>query len=174
MCCWWSRNKPVTHMEEFVYRCSPLITQEHDSTKVRKHSLHRSLKSIKLQVRLGCANACPVVKSVLNPAMVLWRVKVMQCSTNTQPFYGPFSKWASARRRFLLLHFMVQEEITWGRHTDSLAGCHSIRTNQWPTFINPLFLCWMPFLPQAAQFILSWDRRQICLLAYPMAWFHAV
>jgi len=54
-------------------RCSPLITQERDSTKVRKHSLHRSLKSIKLQVRLGCANACPAVKSVLNPAMVLWR-----------------------------------------------------------------------------------------------------
>jgi len=36
--------------------------------------------------------------------------------------------WAGARRE--LLDFMVQGKINRGRHTDHLAGCHSIRTNQ--------------------------------------------
>jgi len=53
--------------------------------------------------------------------------------TRTQPFYGPFSgttRWADARRE--LLDFMVQAKINRGRHTDHLAGRHSIRTNQCP------------------------------------------
>jgi len=29
----------------------------------------------------------------------------------------------------------------------------------------------MPFLTQPSQFILAWDRHQICWLAYPVAWF---
>jgi len=29
----------------------------------------------------------------------------------------------------------------------------------------------MPFLPQPSQFILTWDRHQICWLEYPVAWF---
>jgi len=32
------------------------------------------------------------------------------------------------------------------------------------------FLCGMPFLPQPSQFILVWDRQQICWLAYTVAW----
>jgi len=36
--------------------------------------------------------------------------------------------WAGARRE--LLDFMVQGKINGGRHTDHLAGRHSIRTNQ--------------------------------------------
>jgi len=28
----------------------------------------------------------------------------------------------------------------------------------------------MPFLTQPSQFILAWDRHQICWLAYPVAW----
>jgi len=29
----------------------------------------------------------------------------------------------------------------------------------------------IPFLAQPSQFILAWDRQQICWLAYPVAWF---
>jgi len=36
-----------------------------------------------------------------------------------------------------------------GRHNDNPAGCHSIRTNQWPISLpHPPFLCRMLFLPQ--------------------------
>ena len=58
-----------------------------------------------------------------------------------QPFYGPFPgppRWASARRE--LLGFMVQGKINRGRHTDHLAGHHSIRTNQCPSPSSPHFL----------------------------------
>jgi len=58
-----------------------------------------------------------------------------------------------------------------GRHTDHLAGRHSIGTNQWPTSIMPQFLRRMLFMPQPSHFILAWDRHQICWLAYPVAWF---
>ena len=47
----------------------------------------------------------------------------------TALFPGP-PGLAGARRELLV--FMVQEEINRGRHTDHLAGCHSIQTNQWP------------------------------------------
>jgi len=57
-----------------------------------------------------------------------------------------------------------------GRHTDNPAGCHSIWTSQWPTSLIPQFLRWMPFLSQPCQFILAWDRHQVCWIAYPVAW----
>ena len=44
-------------------------------------------------------------------------------------FPGP-PGWDGARRE--LLDLMVQGEINRGRHTDHLAGCHSIRINQCP------------------------------------------
>jgi len=43
---------------------------------------------------------------------------------------------------------------------------HSIWTNQRSTSLIPLFLCQMPFLLQPSQFILAWDKHQICWLAY--------
>jgi len=55
-----------------------------------------------------------------------------------------------------------------GRHTDNPAGYHSIQTNQRPTCIIPPFLRRMPFLLHTSQFILAWDRHQICWLAYPV------
>ena len=55
------------------------------------------------------------------------------------------------------------------RHTDHLAGRHSIRTNQRPTIIPP-FLCQTPFLVQPSHFILAWERHQICGFVYPMVW----
>ena len=55
-----------------------------------------------------------------------------------QLFYEPFSgttQVSGARRE--LLDFMVQGEINRGRHTDHVAGRHSIRTNQCPTPPSP-------------------------------------
>jgi len=64
----------------------------------------------------------------------------------------------------------AREDIR-GRHTDSPAGRHSIQTNQRSTSIVPPFLRRIPFLPQPSHFILTWDRHQICWLAYRVAWF---
>ena len=67
----------------------------------------------------------------------------------TALFPGP-SRWAAARRE--LLDFMVQGEINRGRHTDHLAGCHSIQTNQCAPPPSPiLFTVRMPFLPPNQQ-----------------------
>ena len=64
---------------------------------------------------------------------------------------------------------MVLGKINRGKHTNHPDGRHSIQTNQRPTIIRP-FLCQMPFLPQPSQFILAWNRHQICWLAYPVMW----
>jgi len=70
-----------------------------------------------------------------------------------QPFYGPFPEspgWAGVRRE--LLDFMVQEKINRDRHTNHLAGRHSIRTNQSPPAPSPYFFPGrMPFLPPNQQ-----------------------
>jgi len=55
----------------------------------------------------------------------------------TALFPGPRG-WACARRE--LLDFMVQGKINRGRHTDHLAGRHSIRTNQVSTSTIPHIL----------------------------------
>ena len=55
----------------------------------------------------------------------------------TAIFPGP-SGWASARRE--LLDSMVQGKINRGRHTDHVAGRHSIRTKQCPPPSSPMFL----------------------------------
>jgi len=48
--------------------------------------------------------------------------------------------------------------------------CHHIQTNWYPHLCHPPpFLRRMPFLTQPSQFILAWDRHQICWLAYPVA-----
>jgi len=51
--------------------------------------------------------------------------------------------WAGARRN-LLVDFMVQGKITWGRHTDNPDGRHSIQINQRPTSIIPHFYAGCP------------------------------
>jgi len=60
-------------------------------------------------------------------------------------FPGP-PGWAGARRE--LLDFLVQRKINRGRHTDHLAGRHSIRTNQCPPPPSPhsFFTDRTPFL----------------------------
>jgi len=64
--------------------------------------------------------------------------RVATTTTPPQPFYGPFPGppgWAGARKE--LLDFTVQGKINKGRHTDHLAGRHSIRTNQCPPPPSP-------------------------------------
>jgi len=55
--------------------------------------------------------------------------------------------------------------------TENFAGHHPIQTIDAPTSIIPPILRWMPFLLQPSQFILAWDRHQICWIAYLEAWF---
>jgi len=50
--------------------------------------------------------------------------------------------WAGARRN--LLDFYGARENNRGTHTNHLAGCHSIRTIQWPTSITPHFCARCP------------------------------
>jgi len=52
-------------------------------------------------------------------------------------FPGPL-RWAGAKRE--LLDFTVQGKINRGRHTDHLAGRHSIWNNQCPSPPSPIFL----------------------------------
>jgi len=94
--------------------------------------------------------------------------------TITQLFYSPFSETTRVSRceKKSSCGLHGAREDNRGRHIGNPAGCHSIQTNQRPNFIIPPFLRRMPFLLQPSQFILAWDRHQICWLAYPVAWFH--
>ena len=94
----------------------------------------------------------------------------------TQPFYDPFSgtTWMSQWQKKSSSGLYGAREDIRGRHTNNPAGCHSIRTNQWPTSLIPPFLHRIPFLPQPSQFILAWNRHQIWWLAYPVAWLRAI
>jgi len=48
--------------------------------------------------------------------------------------------------------------------------CHPIQTKWCPHLCIPTILRRMPFLAQPSQFILVWDRHQICWLAYLVEW----
>jgi len=66
-----------------------------------------------------------------------------------QPFYSPFSETVRVSRcQKRTLDFMVQGKINRDRHTDHLAGRHSIRTNQCshPPSFTYFFTGQMPFL----------------------------
>jgi len=73
---------------------------------------------------------------------------------------GP-SSWAGARRE--LLDFMAQGKINRGRHTNHLAGRHSIRTNQCPPPPSPQFF-YRPDAFTAAQPTVSKHWRQLAHL----------
>jgi len=63
-------------------------------------------------------------------------------TTTSQPFLRPFSRDHPGEPvpEEKLLDFMVQGKINRGKHTDHLAGCHSIQTNQCPPPPSPHFL----------------------------------
>jgi len=71
-----------------------------------------------------------------------------------------------------LLDFMVQTEDNTGRRINHPDGLPPIQTNWCPHLCHPHHFyarcpSWQP-----SQFILAWDRHQICWLAYPVAWLH--
>jgi len=72
------------------------------------------------------------------------------------------SGWASARRDWELLDFMVQGTISRGRHTDHPAGRHSIRTKQCPPPPTPIF--YSPDALPAAQPTVSKHWRHLAHL----------
>jgi len=103
------------------------------------------------------------------------RIYHCTCTHTTQLFYGPFSgttRVSRSRKKSSGL-YGAREDII-GRHTDNPAGRHSMQTNQRPTSFIPHFYarchsCRNP----PNQFILVWERHQICWLAYPAAWLSA-
>jgi len=76
---------------------------------------------------------CPVLLQV----PIVFEALPPHHSRFTALFPGP-PGWAGAKRE--LLDFMVQGKINRGRHTDHLAGRHSIRTNQCLPPPSPIFL----------------------------------
>jgi len=66
--------------------------------------------------------------------------------TNTQLFYGPFSRttWVSRYHKKKPSGLYGAMEDSTGRHTDYLDGLHSIRTNHRPTSIIPHFYARCP------------------------------
>ena len=75
-----------------------------------------------------------------------------------------------------LLDFLVQNEVTQADAPTIWMDCHPIHTNWYPHLYHPHhFYVGCPswhMVTQPSQFILAWDRHQICWLAYPLAWFN--
>ena len=73
--------------------------------------------------------------------------------------------------RYQKVHFAIfwsKMKITQADAPTIWMDCHPIQTIWCPHLCHPHhFLCRMPFLTQPSQFILAWDRHQICWLAYP-------
>jgi len=104
----------------------------------------------------------------------------MTLYTHTQPLYSSLDFAGTTRVSwYRKVHFAIFW-ILWGKMRITQADapttqmdCHPIQTS-WlvPSSLpSPQFLCQMPFLAQPSQFMLAWDRHQICWLVYPMAWF---
>ena len=82
-----------------------------------------------------CFVCCRLLLGCPSKPKYSWaRCLSLRC-THTQAFYGPFSGTLPARIE--LLNFLVQGKINRGRHTNHLAGHHSIWTNQCPPPPSP-------------------------------------
>jgi len=70
----------------------------------------------------------------------------------------------------IIIDFKRRGEDNRGKFANNPAVCHPIWTID--ALISIIFpvLHRMPFLPQPSQFILAWDRHQICWIAYLEAW----
>ena len=90
-------------------------------------------------------------------------------SYNRFKAHFPGLPWSASARRNLL-DFVVQGEISEADTSTIPAGRHSIQANQQCTSLIAPLLRPVPFLPQPSQFILAWDRHQICWFAYPVAY----
>ena len=94
---------------------------------------------------------------------------------HTQPFYGSLDfvrdktlSGTTRVSRYQKVHFTIFW-IFWSKIMITQADaptiwmdCHPIQTNWCPHLPSPPFLHRMPFLTQPCQFILAWDRHQIC------------
>ena len=89
--------------------------------------------------------------------------------------YLGLPRWADTRRgRYQKTSFCILIGVAdnRGKCADNPAGRHPIWTIDAPTSIIPTVLRQMPFPPQPSQFILAWDRHQICRIAYLAGGFH--
>ena len=103
-----------------------------------------------------------------------------KCTTTATTTICPgLPGWADTRRMYHsvgcpqsdtchLLSFIVQGEDNRGRHMTIWMDAIPSGLSVPPSLSSPPFLCLMPFLPQPSQFILAWDRHQVCRLAYPV------
>jgi len=78
---------------------------------------------------------------------------------------------SAGARRDLLPDFVVQGKITEADTPTIQLGATPSGLISDPPPTSPPFLRRMPFLHKPFQFILDWDRHQICWLAYPVAWY---
>ena len=105
--------------------------------------------------------------TIYQPTRVVWN----------QKRHSPTHTWNTSLESVIILDFMRRGEDNRGKCIDSPAGRHPIWTIDAPTWITrspPPILHQMPFLLQPSQFILAWDRHQICFIAYLVAWLHTV
>jgi len=125
-------------------------------------------------------DAIPILTAILqlNPISPLHTY--IHTYIHTQPFYGSVDFVRDNPGEPVpedtfchLLDFLEQMKITQADAPTIWMDCHPIQTN-WcpPSLPSAPFLCRMPFLTQPSQFILAWNRHQICWLAYLVAWLH--
>jgi len=93
--------------------------------------------------------------TIYQPTRVVWN----------QKRHSPTHTWNTSLESVIILDFMRRGEDNRDKSTDNLTGP---LMSQPPSY--PQILCRMPFLPQPSQFIVSWDRHQICTVAYLEAW----
>jgi len=146
-------NRAATYTAVSLLQQDNAISQQWWNNTCRAFSAARnwSFSSSSTDIRLWFHGAVPSTDRIqqhFNNTITLYN-QVLHTHTNTQPFYGHFSRatWVSPCQKKKLLDFYGAREDNRGRHTNNTAGRHSIRTNQRCTSIIPPFLLQMPFLP---------------------------
>jgi len=101
-------------------------------------------KSRRATAKDGKGSLCIRFLSTFFNHATIWQTKCIlrthaRTHTHTQPFYGPFSGTTRMSRcqKTSASGLYGAREDNRGRHTDHLAGRHSIRTNQQPTPNHP-------------------------------------
>jgi len=121
------------------------------------------VKSAHVSLQLGCG--CSWVVRVKNNQPVFYWLQAQQLLL--QLFYGPLS-WTPKRNMPFSSGFMEQGKIT---NTDTPTvrlGATPSRQISDPPPSSPHFYAGCPSCHNPAS--LSWDRHNICWLAYPVAW----
>jgi len=113
-----------------------------------------------MQRRLGMViNVCPCVVSLTcNHLWISMPAILVTVPTVSQNSLHPLSTSSIIACR--ILDSMVQGTITEAA-APTTRGTPPNLDYRCPHIHHPPFLCQMPFLPQASQFMLAWDRHQI-------------